>query len=78
MDRLTKALSPHWEDNRTDWEAQLCQQESVPVHSDVLAISVEGVMAPIRGTDKQEKAERPGKHASGPTGYKEVGCGTVS
>lgn len=34
-------------------------------------------MAPIRGTDKQEKAERPGKHASGPTGYKEVGCGTV-
>jgi hypothetical protein len=35
-------------------------------------------MSPIRGADKQEKAERPGKHASGPTGYKEVGCGTVT
>lgn len=78
LDRLTKALSPHWEDNRTDWEAELCQQETVPVHTDVLAISVDGVMAPIRGVDKQEKAEQPGKHASGPTGYKEVGCGTVS
>jgi hypothetical protein len=78
LDRLTKALSPHWEDNRTDWEAQLRQQETVPAHADVLAISVDGVMAPLRGADKQEKAEQPGKHASGPTGYKEVGCGTVS
>jgi hypothetical protein len=78
LDRLTKALSPHWEDNRINWEAQLRQQETVPAHADVLAISVDGVMAPIRGADKQEKAEQPGKHASGPTGYKEVGCGTVS
>jgi len=78
LDRLTKALSPHWEANRTDWEAQLRQKETVPAHSNVIAISVDGVMAPIRGTDKQEKAEQPGKHASGPTGYKEVGCGTVN
>ena len=78
LDRLTKALSPHWEDNRTDWEAQLCRKGTVPKHAKVMAISVDGVMAPIRGTDKQEKAEQPGKHASGPTGYKEVGCGTVS
>jgi hypothetical protein len=78
LDRLTKALSPHWEDHRATWEAQLRQAETVPAHADVLAISVDGVMAPIRGADKQEKAEQPGKHASGPTGYKEVGCGTVS
>jgi len=78
LDRLTKALSPHWEDHRADWEAQLRQAETVPAHADVLAISVDGVMAPIRGADKQEKADQPGKHASGPTGYKEVGCGTVS
>jgi hypothetical protein len=43
----------------------------------VLAISVDGVMAPIRGVDKLKKAEQPRKHASGPTGYKEVGCSTV-
>ncbi len=78
LDRLTKVLSPHWEDHRADWEAQLRQAETVPAHADVLAISVDGVMAPLRGADKQEKAEQPGKHASGPTGYKEVGCGTVS
>ncbi|MFZ4802811.1 MAG: hypothetical protein ACOYLR_12830 [Chlorobium sp.] len=78
LDRLTKTLSPHWEEHRANWEAQLRQSETVPAHANVVAISVDGVMAPIRGADKQEKAEEPGKHASGPTGYKEVGCGTVS
>ena len=78
LDRLTKALSPHWEDHRAAWEAQLRQTETVPATAKVMAISVDGVMAPIRGADKQEKAEQPGKHASGPTGYKEVGCGTVT
>ena len=78
LDRLTKVLLPHWEDQRVPWEAQLRQTETVPAAAKVLAISVDGVMAPIRGADKQAKAQQPGKHASGPTGYKEVGCGTVT
>lgn len=78
LDRLTKALSPHWEDHRATWEAQLRQTETPPAAAKVMAVSVDGVMAPIRGADKQEKAQQPGKHASGPTGYKEVGCGTVT
>jgi hypothetical protein len=78
LDRLTKALSPHWEDQRETWEAQLRQTATVPATATVMALSVDGVMAPIRGADKQEKAEQPGKHASGPRGYKEVGCGTVT
>lgn len=78
LDRLTKALSPHWEDHRVAWEAQLRQTETVPPAAKVMAISVDGVMAPIRGADQREKAAQPGKHASGPTGYKEVGCGTVT
>ena len=78
LDRLAKELSPHWESHRVKWEAQLRQKETVPADVKVMAISVDGVMAPIRGADKQEKAEQPGKHASGPTGYKEVGCGTVT
>ncbi len=56
LDQLTKTLSPHWENHRADWEAQLRQAETVPARADVLAISVDGVMAPIRGADKQEKA----------------------
>jgi hypothetical protein len=78
LDRLAKVLSPHWESHRVEWEALLRQKETVSAAAKVMAISVDGVMAPIRGADKQEKAEQPGKHASGPTGYKEVGCGTVS
>ena len=78
LDRLTKALSPHWESHRVTWEAQLRHTETVPATAKVMALSVDGVMAPIRGADKPEKADQPGKHASGPTGYKEVGCGTVT
>ena len=78
LDRLAKELSPHWESHRVEWEAQLRQKETIPTAAKVMAISVDGVMSPIRGADKQEKAEQPGKHASGPTGYKEVGCGTVT
>ena len=78
LDRLAKALSPHWESHRVEWEALLRQKETVSAAAKVMAISVDGVMAPIRGSHKQDKAEQPGKHASGPTGYKEVGCGAVS
>lgn len=77
LDRLPKALSPHWESQRAGWEAALREQETIPDHAAVVAISVDGVMAPIKGGDKSGKQNQPGKHASGPTGYKEVGCGTV-
>ena len=78
LDRLAKVLLPPWEERRVTWEAQLRQTETVPSAAKVLAISVDGVMAPLRGADKQAKAQKAGKHASGPTGYKEVGCGTVT
>ncbi|MFM7172824.1 MAG: hypothetical protein ACKO4U_07290, partial [Caldilinea sp.] len=78
LDRLPKVLLPHWEEQRVTWEAQLRATETVPAAAQVLALSVDGVMAPIRGADKREQATLPGKHASGPTGYKEVGCGTVT
>jgi hypothetical protein len=32
----------------------------------------------VKQTEKAAKAQQSGKHASGPTGYKEVGCGTVT
>ena len=78
LDRLPKALLPHWEEHRVTWEARLRETETVPAAAMVVAISVDGVMSPIRGADKQAQAQKPGKHASGPTGYKEVGCGTVT
>ncbi len=81
LDRLPKELSPHWEQHRAEWEAQLRQMETIPSTAQTMVLSVDGVMAPMRGVKQQEKAEKAqqsGKHASGPTGYKEVGCGTVT
>jgi hypothetical protein len=81
LDRLPKELSPHWEAHRVEWEKKLRQRETISDLANTLAISVDGVMAPMRGVKEEEKAakaQQSGKHASGPTGYKEVGCGTVT
>jgi hypothetical protein len=86
LDRLTKALSPHWEEQREVWEAEIRQTETIPASATVMAISVDGVMAPMREADKPEEVEQPldrlrtppDKRTGGPKGYKEVGCGTVT
>ncbi len=77
LDRLPKVLSPHWETNRQAWEAALCAQETIPHEATVLAMSVDGVTLRMKGGNQRAKREKPGKHASGPTGQKEAGCGTV-
>jgi len=77
LDRLPKVLSEHWEQQRPEWEAALRAQETVPTEATVIAISVDGVMAPMKGPGRSGKRDLPGKHASGPAGNKEVGCGTV-
>ena len=77
LDRLPKVLTPHWEAHRQEWEAALRWAETIPPTAAVIAISVDGVMAPMKGTDRRAKRDQPGKHASGPTGNREVGCGTV-
>lgn len=77
LDRLPKVLSEHWEQQRPEWEAALRAQETIPTEATVIAISVDGVMAPMKGPGRRAKRDLPGKHASGPAGNKEVGCGTV-
>jgi hypothetical protein len=79
LDRLPKTLSPHWEKHRQEWDAVLRKQETVPTEATVLAVSVDGVMIPMKdgAADRTAKQAEAGKHASGPTGNQEVGCGTV-
>jgi hypothetical protein len=77
LDRLPKGLSPHWEAHRREWEAALRAQETVPEEVAVAAISVDGVTVRMKGHGRSAKRDLPGKHASGPTGQKEAGCGTV-
>jgi hypothetical protein len=77
LDRLPKELSPHWEAHRQEWEAALRRQETVPPEAKVLVMSVDGVTVRMKGGQSRAKREQPGKHASGPAGHKEAGCGTV-
>ena len=78
LDRLPKELSPHWEAQREAWEAALRATETVPAGATVLALSLDGVMAPMKEAGRVEKRSQPDKQASGPAGYREVGCGTLS
>jgi hypothetical protein len=77
LDRLPKELSPHWEAHRQEWEAALRRQETVPAEAKVLVMSVDGVTVRMKGGQSRAKREQPGKHASGPAGHQEAGCGTV-
>ena len=81
LDRLPKALSVHWEAQRPQFEATLRQQEAIPDEAVALAVSLDGVMAPMKDGQRQAKrqhARAKGQSPSGPAGYQEVGCATVS
>ena len=78
LDRLPKTVSGPWEAQREAWEAALRLTETVPLEATVLSLSLDGVMAPMKEAGRVEKRSQPDKQASGPAGYREVGCGTVS
>jgi hypothetical protein len=81
LDRLPKALSGSWETHRPRFEATLRHQEAIPYEAVAMAVSLDGVMAPMKDGQRQGKrahARAMGKAPSGPAGYQEVGCATVS
>src|SRR6266705_2110038 len=81
LDRLPKALQGHWEAQRPRFEATLRHQEAIPPEAVAMAVSLDGVMAPMKDGQRQAKrrhARATGKAPSGPAGYQEVGCATVS
>jgi hypothetical protein len=81
LDRLPKALSVHWETHRPHFEATLRHQEAVPDEAVAMAVSLDGVMAPMKDGERQAKRQQAlakGQLPSGPAGYQEVGCATVS
>ena len=81
LDRLPKALNVHWEAQRPHFEATLRQQEAIPTEAVAMAVSLDGVMAPMKDGErhaKRQRARAQGQLPSGPAGYQEVGCATVS
>jgi hypothetical protein len=82
---LPKLISEKWEKNRDAFETSLREQETVPAEAAVLAVSLDGVMVPDKDGQQEAKKKREeaakknlSKQYSGPAGYKEVGCGTVT
>ena len=56
-------------------------QERVPAEAVSMAVSLDGVMVPMKNGGRQAKraqAAEEGKYTRGPAGNKEVGCGTLS
>ena len=81
LDRLPKQLSRCWEAERERFEAALRGEETVPPESVTVAVSLDGVMVPMKDggrAQKREQAKAQEKHTCGPAGYQEVGCGTLS
>ena len=65
LDRLPKGVSGHWEEQREVWEEALRARETVPDEAAVVAISLDGVMAPMKGqgqTKKQQGNRSGGRH----------------
>jgi len=81
LDRLPKQLSERWEGDRVRFEELLRVTETVPERAASVAVSLDGVMVPLKEGKRKEKREQAvedGKMPSGPAGFGEAGCGTVT
>lgn len=84
LGRLPTTVSTLWETQRETHEAQLRAQTVIPAAATTVCVSVDGVLVPMKSETPAQRQARPaqraapGKHGSGPGGYREVGCGTLS
>lgn len=81
LDRLPKQLSARWEEQRETFESTVRMSELVPDEAATAAVSLDGVMAPMKdgeAVEKRAETAANGQQTKGPAGYREVGCGTVS
>lgn len=81
LDRLPKALSARWESDREAFEQQLRAAIEIPEGTATVAVSIDGVLAPMKDADAvgtRSRAAEEGKLTKGPAGYREVGCATLS
>lgn len=79
LERLPKKLSERWEAHRSGWEQQLRVVEVAPAAAAVIAISLDGVMVPMKEQKASDSAPRKaGRHSKGPEGYREASAATIS
>ncbi len=82
LDRLPKALGERWEAKREIYEQVLREAIVVPAETHSIAVSIDGVLAPIDGgarpTEVRANAASEGWRSKGPAGYREMGCATLA
>ena len=81
LDRLPKGLSARWEVSREAFESTLREATVVPDEAVTVAVSLDGVMVPMKDGQRAEKRARSratGRRAKGPAGYQEASCATLS
>lgn len=79
LDRLPKALSARWEASREAFESTLREAAAVPDEAVTVAVSLDGVMVPMKDAQRAETRSRAaGRRTQGPAGYREAGCATLS
>jgi len=82
LDRLPKALGERWEAEREKYEQVLRKAIVVPEETHSVAVSIDGVLAPIDGggspTQVRADAAAEGRLSKGPAGYREMGCATLA
>ena len=81
LDRLPKALSARWEANREPFESTLRDVSVVPDEAVTVAVSLDGVMVPMKDgcrANKRERSRAAGRRTNGPAGYREASCATLS
>ena len=77
LDRLPKELS----ERCAEFEQSLRLTEEVPQEAVIVAVSLDGVMVPMKAGQRKEKraaAAAAGKPTRGPAGYCEAACATVT
>ncbi len=81
LQRLPQALESQWEPKRVEFEERLRVAETVPDEAVSVAVSLDGVLVPMRDGQKSSRkaaTRSDGRAAKGPAGYREVGCGSIS
>jgi hypothetical protein len=82
LQRLPSLVAEAWNANREGFERTLREALVVPEGTVSIAVSLDGVLAPIDGgnrpTEVRAQAAGDGRLCKGPAGYREVGCATVS
>lgn len=82
LDRIPKLMSERWEADREAYETALRDAIVIPEGTASVAVSIDGVFAPINGgadpVAVRRAAAEKGTICKGPAGYREVGCATLS